>query len=50
VLASISFAFIGSTTRLKVTDAAVGLRVSDEDEASGLDSSQHEENAYALEA
>lgn len=50
VLASISFAFIGSVILLKVTDAVVGLRVNDEDEVIGLDLSQHEENAYALEA
>jgi ammonium transporter, Amt family len=50
VLASISFAFIGSLILLKVTDAVVGLRVNDEDKVIGLDLSQHEENAYALEA
>jgi len=50
VLASISFAFIGSLILLKVTDAIVGLRVENEDEIIGLDLSQHDENAYALEA
>ena len=33
---------------LKVVDAVVGLRVTDEDEAAGLDLSQHSETAYAL--
>jgi Amt family ammonium transporter len=50
VAVSISFAFIGSLILLKVTDALVGLRVYEEDEVIGLDLSQHEESAYALEA
>jgi len=33
---------------LKVVDALVGLRVSDEDEMAGLDLSQHSETAYAM--
>jgi Amt family ammonium transporter len=49
VLVSISFSFVGSSILLKVTDALVGLRVSDESEQIGLDLSEHEENAYALE-
>ena len=32
---------------LKVVDALVGLRVTDEDEAAGLDLSQHSETAYS---
>ncbi len=31
---------------LKVVDAIVGLRVSEEEETDGLDLSQHEERAY----
>jgi Amt family ammonium transporter len=50
VLASISFAFLGSLILLKITDALVGLRVSDQDERNGLDLSEHEENAYAMDA
>jgi Amt family ammonium transporter len=50
VAASISFAFVGSLVLLKVTDATVGLRVDDEAERMGLDLSEHDENAYALEA
>jgi ammonium transporter, Amt family len=33
---------------LKVVDAVVGLRVTDEDEVAGLDLSQHSETAYAM--
>ena len=50
VLVSIGFSFIGSTILLRVTDALVGLRVDGEDEVMGLDLSQHDESAYALEA
>jgi ammonium transporter, Amt family len=46
VATSISFAFVGSLILLKVTDALVGLRVSDEAEVMGLDISEHDENAY----
>jgi len=50
VLSSVSFAFVGSLVLLKLTDALVGLRVSEQDERNGLDLSEHEESAYALEA
>lgn len=50
VLVTIAFAFTGSLILLKVTDLMVGLRVDEEDEVMGLDLSQHEERAYALEA
>jgi ammonium transporter, Amt family len=50
VAVSISFAFIGSLVLLKVTDATVGLRVDDDAERMGLDLSEHDESAYALEA
>jgi Amt family ammonium transporter len=50
VAASISFAFFGSLILLKVTDLLVGLRVDDDAERMGLDLSEHDENAYALEA
>jgi Amt family ammonium transporter len=50
VAASISFAFVGSLVLLKITEATVGLRVDDEAERLGLDLSEHDENAYALEA
>ncbi|HJU10112.1 MAG TPA: ammonium transporter [Candidatus Binataceae bacterium] len=50
VAVSISFAFIGSLILLKITDALVGLRVDDDSERMGLDLSEHDERAYALEA
>ena len=49
VIATVVFAFVGASILLKVTDAIVGLRVNDEDETMGLDLSEHNERAYALE-
>jgi Amt family ammonium transporter len=49
VAATWAFAFLGSYVLLKVVDALVGLRVSEEEEFLGLDVSQHSENAYAFE-
>ena len=49
VVASVSFSFVGSMILLKVTEALVGSRVDTEGEQMGLDLSEHEENAYALE-
>ncbi len=48
VLASISFAFVGSIILLKLTDAIVGLRVHTDDERMGLDLSEHEEAGYSF--
>jgi ammonium transporter, Amt family len=50
VLSTIAFAFVGSIVLLKLVDALVGLRVVEEAENTGLDLSEHNENAYALEA
>jgi Amt family ammonium transporter len=50
IAASISFAFIGSLVILKITEMMVGLRVDAEAESIGLDLSEHDEKAYALEA
>jgi ammonium transporter, Amt family len=50
VLASVTFAFVGSIVLLKFTDAIVGLRVDEDGETVGLDLSEHDESAYALEA
>ena len=50
VASSLSFAFFGSLVLLKITDSMVGLRVDEDAERLGLDLSQHDENAYALEA
>jgi Amt family ammonium transporter len=49
VVATWVFAFVGTLVLLKVVDALVGLRVTEEDEFLGLDVSQHSENAYAFE-
>jgi Amt family ammonium transporter len=48
VLATWIFAFIGALILLKLVDVVIGLRVHEEDEVTGLDLSQHNENAYAL--
>ena len=40
------FVFIASFIILKIVDAIVGLRVSDEEEKMGLDLAQHHESAY----
>ena len=48
VLGSWVLAFVGTTILLKIVDAVMGLRVSDEEEQTGLDLSQHDENAYTL--
>ena len=50
VLATIAFSATGSAILLKLTDAVVGLRVNEEEEHMGLDLSQHNENAYTVEA
>jgi Amt family ammonium transporter len=44
--ASIAIAVIGSLILLKVIDAVIGLRVSQQDELQGLDVSQHGEEGY----
>jgi Amt family ammonium transporter len=49
VLISWTFAVVGSLILLKVTDALVGLRVTEEDEVQGLDLSQHGEVGYDFE-
>ena len=48
VAATFALAIVGTWVILKVVDALVGLRVSEEDEVAGLDLSQHSETAYAL--
>jgi len=40
--------FVMTTVILKVLDGIMGLRVTDEEEAAGLDLSQHSETAYTL--
>lgn len=41
------FSFVVTTIILKVIDLVIGIRVSEEDEQTGLDLSQHSETAYA---
>ncbi len=48
VAATMALAVVGTAVILKVVDAIVGLRVSDEDEEAGLDLSQHSETAYSM--
>jgi Amt family ammonium transporter len=48
VLATMALAVVMTTIILKVVDALVGLRVSEEEEVAGLDLSQHSETAYVL--
>jgi ammonium transporter, Amt family len=48
ILATYVLAIVATYIILKVVDAIVGLRVTDEDEVAGLDLSQHSETAYAL--
>jgi len=47
VLVTIVYAFVVSFLLLKVVDKTLGLRISEHEEVSGLDLSQHDETAYA---
>jgi ammonium transporter, Amt family len=48
VMATLGFSLVATLGILKVIDALVGLRVSEEDEITGLDLSQHAEVGYTL--
>jgi ammonium transporter, Amt family len=48
VVATIAFSFTVSFVLLKVIDAVMGLRVSEEDEDQGLDVAEHAEHAYDM--
>jgi len=48
IVATWLLAGVGTLIILKILDAIMGLRISEEDEIQGLDLSQHSENAYAL--
>jgi Amt family ammonium transporter len=48
IAATYVLAIVATYIILKVVDAIVGLRVTDEDEVAGLDLSQHSETAYAM--
>jgi Amt family ammonium transporter len=49
VLVAWVLAIVGTLLILKVVDLVIGLRVNEEDEAQGLDLSQHGEEGYNLE-
>lgn len=46
-MVTLVFALVGTYIILKIVDLTVGLRVTDEDETTGLDLSQHNERAYS---
>ncbi|MCA1832420.1 MAG: ammonia channel protein, partial [Actinobacteria bacterium] len=46
--ATLGYSFVVTLGILKVTDLLVGIRVSDDDEMTGLDLSQHAESAYTF--
>jgi Amt family ammonium transporter len=46
VIATIAYSAIGSLILLKVVDLIVGLRVTDDEEVTGLDITQHNEKGY----
>lgn len=47
VLAVALYAFVGTYVILKLVDGSMGLRITPEQEATGLDLSQHNERAYS---
>ena len=47
VLVTIVFVFVGTLIVRAIVGAITGLRVSEEDEQTGLDLSQHDEKAYS---
>jgi Amt family ammonium transporter len=48
VAATLGFSFVATLAILKAIDALIGLRVTDEEEVTGLDLSQHAEVGYTL--
>jgi Amt family ammonium transporter len=48
VAATMAYSFVVTLVLLKVLDATMGLRVSEEEEIVGIDASQHGERAYQL--
>jgi ammonium transporter, Amt family len=48
VVATIGFSFLATLAILKVVDLVVGIRVTEEDEVTGLDLSQHAEVGYTF--
>jgi Amt family ammonium transporter len=48
VVTTLVYCFVVAFILLKIVDAIFGLRVNEDDEYTGLDLSQHGENAYIL--
>jgi Amt family ammonium transporter len=48
VLVTVAYSFIVSFALLKIVDAVMGLRVSENEERIGLDLTQHRESAYTI--
>ncbi len=48
VITAWAFSFVLTLIILKVLDATMGLRVTDEEENMGLDLSEHGERAYSI--
>ncbi|MCG6936874.1 MAG: ammonium transporter [Gammaproteobacteria bacterium] len=48
VIATVVFTAIATFVSLKIVDAIIGLRVTDEEETEGLDINQHDERGYIL--
>jgi Amt family ammonium transporter len=48
IAATLGFSFVGSVVLLKIVAATIGLRVTEEQEMSGLDLTQHAESGYAF--
>jgi Amt family ammonium transporter len=48
VAVTVVYAFIGTLILYKVVDAVIGVRVAEEEEAIGLDLTQHNERAYTM--
>lgn len=48
VIATVVFTAIATFVSLKIVDAVLGLRVTDEEETEGLDINQHDERGYIL--
>jgi Amt family ammonium transporter len=46
--ATLAFSFVASIVLLKIVDATIGLRVTEDDEFRGLDLAQHSEGGYAF--
>ena len=48
VLVTVAYSFVATWILYKLVDVLIGVRVSDKDEAMGLDLTQHNERAYTM--